>query len=163
MRFKNKIALVTGAETGIGKNVVKTLLADGCRVVGTNFTKSNLIKNKNLEYYKIDVTSEDEWAAVKNVMTALAPLNASQLNRLRLSIKGTVDDDDPDRFNKYGKEFTLGKELLGMVGLRQIDVDPGEAIKYKINAFQKNVRNINEKTKENLLKINPKKNAKRTK
>ena len=52
-----------------------------------------------------------------------------------------MDDDDPDRFNKYGKEFTLGKELLGMVGLRQIDVDPGEAIKYKINAFQKNVRN----------------------
>ena len=52
MRFKNKIALVNGAETGIGKNVVKTLLEDGCRVVGTNFTKSNLIKNKNLEYYK---------------------------------------------------------------------------------------------------------------
>tara|TARA_B100001059_G_scaffold221951_1_gene245426 strand:- start:109 stop:360 length:252 start_codon:yes stop_codon:yes gene_type:complete len=29
--------------------------------------------------------------------------------------------------------------------------------------FQKDVRNINEKTKENLLKINSKKNAKRTK
>ena len=98
--------------------------ADGRRIWNSNDTAGNKV-----------------WAAVKNVMTALAPLNASQLNRLRLSIKGAVDDDDPDRFNKYGKEFTLGKELLGMVGLRQIDVDPGEAIKYKINAFQKNVRN----------------------
>ena len=98
--------------------------ADGRRIWNPNDTAGNKV-----------------WAAVKNVMTALAPLNASQLNRLRLSIKGAVDDDDPDRFNKYGKEFTLGKELLGMVGLRQIDVDPGEAIKYKINAFQKNVRN----------------------
>ena len=37
MRFKNKIALVTGAESGIGAKVVQILLRDGCKVVGTNY------------------------------------------------------------------------------------------------------------------------------
>ena len=45
--------------------------ADGRRIWNPNDTAGNKV-----------------WAAVKNVMTALAPLNASQLNRLRLSIKG---------------------------------------------------------------------------
>jgi NAD(P)-dependent dehydrogenase (short-subunit alcohol dehydrogenase family) len=48
LRFKNKIALVTGAETGIGKSVVKKLLSEGCKVIGTNFTPSNLKNSQNL-------------------------------------------------------------------------------------------------------------------
>ena len=61
MRFKNKIALVTGAETGIGKKTVKQLLKEGCVVIGTNFSKTRLLNKKNLEFYKIDVTDEEEW------------------------------------------------------------------------------------------------------
>ena len=68
MRFKNKIALVTGAETGIGQKVVQQLFKEGCRVVGTNFSKKKLINKKNLEYFDIDVTSEDEW---KNPITGV--------------------------------------------------------------------------------------------
>ena len=44
MRFKNKIALVTGAETGIGKKVVEILLRDGCRVIGTAYSKKKFKK-----------------------------------------------------------------------------------------------------------------------
>ena len=61
MRFKNKIALVTGAETGIGKKTVQQLLKEGCIVIGTNFSKKKLINKKNLEFYNIDVTKEEEW------------------------------------------------------------------------------------------------------
>ena len=68
MRFKNKIALVTGAETGIGKSVVKKLLNEGCKVIGTNFTQSNLKNNKNLEYYTIDVTQEEQWKNLKKYL-----------------------------------------------------------------------------------------------
>ena len=91
MRFKNKIALVTGAETGIGKNVVKTLLADGCKVVGTNFTKSNLIKNKNLEYYKIDVTSEDEWKKFRSHLESKYKKIDILINNAGIRVSGNLE------------------------------------------------------------------------
>ena len=43
--------------------------------------------------------------------------------------------------DKYGRQFDLGKELAGMVGLRAVEVKPESGIKYKINQFQKDVRN----------------------
>ena len=68
MRFKNKIALVTGAETGIGKSVVKKLLSEGCKVIGTNFSQSHLKNSQNLEYYTIDVTQEEQWKNLKKYL-----------------------------------------------------------------------------------------------
>ena len=65
MRFKNKIALVTGAETGIGKKIAQQLHKEGCTVIGTNFSKKKSINKANLEYYKIDVTNELEWKRFK--------------------------------------------------------------------------------------------------
>jgi len=64
MRFKNKIALVTGATSGIGKKIVEKLIKEECKVIATS--KENIsLKNKNIitkiEYYKIDVTKEEEW------------------------------------------------------------------------------------------------------
>ena len=49
MRFKNKIAVVTGAETGIGESVVKKLLSEGCKVIGTNFSKKKIKNKKNVK------------------------------------------------------------------------------------------------------------------
>tara|TARA_R110002050_G_scaffold202367_3_gene337555 strand:+ start:583 stop:5085 length:4503 start_codon:yes stop_codon:yes gene_type:complete len=78
------------------------------------------------------------WAQIKHLSEAVAPLNWQQLRRLGLSTKSK---DSEDRFDKYGREYTLGKELAGMVGMRAIDVDPAQGIKYKINNYQKNIRN----------------------
>ena len=44
MRFKNQIALITGAETGIGAKTVQKLLKEGCVVIGTNFSKKKINK-----------------------------------------------------------------------------------------------------------------------
>ena len=35
MRFKNKIALVTGTSSGIGKKIVDQLIKEGCIVIAT--------------------------------------------------------------------------------------------------------------------------------
>ena len=46
MRFKNKIALVTGSETGIGDRVVKTLLND-IQTAGYKSTQWNATNDRN--------------------------------------------------------------------------------------------------------------------
>jgi NAD(P)-dependent dehydrogenase (short-subunit alcohol dehydrogenase family) len=69
MRFKNKIALVTGATSGIGKKIVERLTKEGCNVIATSKENISLKNNnivKKIEYYKIDVTSEEEWKIFSN-------------------------------------------------------------------------------------------------
>ena len=68
----------------------------------------------------------------------MAPFNANQLNRL---FRASLPEDSTLARDRYGREYDLGKELAGMVGLRNIDVEPARGIKYKINEYQKNVRN----------------------
>jgi hypothetical protein len=78
------------------------------------------------------------YAQIKHLVEAVAPLNFSQLDRL---VRSSLPEGSEIKYDKYGREYQLGKELSGMVGLRAIDVNPAEGIKYKINEFQKNVRN----------------------
>ena len=91
-------------------------------------------------------------AQVLHLSKTLAPLNASQLNRL---FKSALPEDSMLSLDKYGRRFDLGKELAGMVGLRAIDVNPESGIKYKINQFQKDVRNSRSLFTGKLLKGGP--------
>ena len=58
MRFKNKVALVTGAESGIGLSLIKILLKEGCNVIATTFEKKINLKSKKLIHYNLDVTKK---------------------------------------------------------------------------------------------------------
>ena len=41
-RLKGKVALITGAGTGVGRASMKLFAAEGAKVVGVSRTKSNL-------------------------------------------------------------------------------------------------------------------------
>ena len=74
---------------------------------------------------------------VAHLFESQVPLNVKQLNRMRLSLK---DENDPDRFDGRGNEYELGNELLGIAGLRAIDVDPAKGMIYKVSELQKRER-----------------------
>lgn len=68
-RFKNKVALVTGASTGIGKSILLALGNEGCKVIlhyykGNNESKELEIelKKRNIDVvsYSADLTKEKE-------------------------------------------------------------------------------------------------------
>ena len=85
-----------------------------------------------------DTIGNKLWSQIKHIGEAVAPLNWMQLKRLGLAASSK---DSENRFDQYGREYTLGKELAGMVGMRAVDVNPAQGIKYKITDYQRNVRN----------------------
>ncbi len=65
--MEKKIALVTGSTSGIGKEIAKGLLCEGCIVIinsNSEFTKDNMNMefgdNNNLYFYKADVSKKQE-------------------------------------------------------------------------------------------------------
>ena len=91
MRFKNKIALITGAETGIGQKTVQKLLQEGCEVIGTNFSKKKLVNKKNLEFYNIDVTNEEEWKKFKIYLKKKYKKIHILINSAGIRVSGTLE------------------------------------------------------------------------
>ncbi|SVA11446.1 uncharacterized protein METZ01_LOCUS64300, partial [marine metagenome] len=63
-KLDNKISLVTGGAGGIGSEICKSLLDAGSKVIIADIDSKKSkkllkkIKNKNIEYYKLDSTSE---------------------------------------------------------------------------------------------------------
>ena len=86
----------------------------------------------------LDTTGDKIQKALAHLAVTQAPLNYKQLERLGLSL---LPKDSAGRFDKYGNEFELGNELMGMVGLRNVKVNPERGIEYKITDYKKGVRN----------------------
>ena len=58
--MKNKIILITGTNAGIGQNIVKLLKKEKCIIIATS-RKQNKKNKKNIFYYNLDVTNENQW------------------------------------------------------------------------------------------------------
>jgi len=59
--LKNKIALITGAESGIGKSTAKIFADNGYQVIGTCLKNNKKKDTKDIEYYQIDISNHLEW------------------------------------------------------------------------------------------------------
>ena len=103
-------------------------------------------------YNESDSAGNKIMARMMHLIDAVAPFNASQMNRL---FKASMPEGTALSYDKYGKDYKLGKELSGLVGLRAVDVDPEKGIKYKINEYQKNVRNARSLFTSKILKGGP--------
>ncbi|MGL4561368.1 MAG: SDR family NAD(P)-dependent oxidoreductase [Brevinema sp.] len=56
MKLKNRVALITGASSGIGEGVAKRFLEEGACVVGCGTRESSSINHKNYIYIQADIT-----------------------------------------------------------------------------------------------------------
>ncbi len=66
MELKRKNVIVTGAASGVGKELVKQLLEKGCKVAAIDINKDNLktleteVNNTNLKTYVLDISKPNE-------------------------------------------------------------------------------------------------------
>jgi hypothetical protein len=86
---------------------------------------------------RIDPIGSRVYKSLAHLVEAQAPLNWKQLGRLGLAVKPI---DDLRRFDERGNQYELGNELLGIAGLRRIEVDPSKSLNYKITGYKKGVR-----------------------
>jgi len=104
-------------------------------------TDITLRKGKTPEGYQV-WNSEDSVGGkvssmVGHLLESQAPLNYKQLNRMRISLK---DEDDEGRFDERGNEYKFSNEILGVMGMRAVDVDPAKGMIYKVSELQKRER-----------------------
>ena len=99
MRFKNKIALVTGTSSGIGKKIVDQLIKEGCRVIATTRKKVPKKISNKLEYYKIDVTSQSEWSALSKYINNKYNKLDILINNAGVRISGDISTTSLDLWN----------------------------------------------------------------
>ncbi len=64
--MKNKIILITGTNSGIGKNIVNMLNKEGCIIIATSRNKKINKKKGKIHYLHLDVTNEDHWKKIRD-------------------------------------------------------------------------------------------------
>ena len=99
MRFKNKIALVTGTSSGIGKKIVDQLIKEGCIVIATTRRETPKKIPKKLEYYQIDVTSQSEWNVLAKYIKKKYNKLDILINNAGVRISGDINNTSLDLWN----------------------------------------------------------------
>jgi hypothetical protein len=85
----------------------------------------------------IDPIGSKIMKSVAHLVEAQAPLNWRQLGRLGLAIRPI---DSLGRFDERGNEYELGNELLGIAGMRRVNIDPRKSLNYKITNYKDGIR-----------------------
>jgi len=85
-----------------------------------------------------DTVGDKIWNSIKHLGDTQMPLNWKQMERIGLSIKPVVGIDG--KFDERGNNYELGNELLGIAGLRRVEINPEKSFNYKIRDFQTGVR-----------------------
>jgi NAD(P)-dependent dehydrogenase (short-subunit alcohol dehydrogenase family) len=116
MTLKGKVAIVSGAGTGVGKATTKRLFLDGCKVVLIGRDRSRLTKvisdlngRKNLLAVKADITKE---ADVINVIEE----TISSFDTIDILVNNAGILNDPTPFHKMTDEQWMSLINTNLIG-----------------------------------------------
>ena len=123
MRLKDKIAIVTGAASGMGASTAKTFASEGAKVIVTDLTRDEgavvvddiAAVGGEARFLKLDVASEADWASVVSE-------TVSAYGRIDILVNNAgISGSHPDRLNTatwdeqmniYAKGAFLGMQAV---------------------------------------------------
>ena len=94
---------------------------------------------------------EKAMAIVSHLVDSQLPGSIDQFKRFDLAIKG-VDVIQKGKFDKYGRQYELGDELLGIIGMRAVEVNPVNSMKFKIADYTRGISDARREFTAPLLK-----------
>ena len=83
---------------------------------------------------------EKAMAIVGHLVDSQLPGSIDQFKRFDLALEG-VDVIQKGKFDKYGRQYEFGDELLGIIGMRAVEVNPVNSMKFKIADYTRGISN----------------------
>ena len=100
MRMENKVAVVTGAASGIGKAIAEKYLAEGAKVVYADIAENFEVNHDNAIYVKCDVSKSAEVdALVANAVTKFGKIDV-MVNNAGIGDSNGILDITDESWNK---------------------------------------------------------------
>jgi NAD(P)-dependent dehydrogenase (short-subunit alcohol dehydrogenase family) len=117
MRLKNKVAIVTGGASGIGKKIGEQFLEEGAKVIFSDIADQNeeLANKEGASYVKCDVSNSEE-------VKALVAKTTEEYGRLDVMVNNAGIGDDKTILNVSDEDWSrvIGVNLSGvMYGMRE--------------------------------------------
>jgi 3(or 17)beta-hydroxysteroid dehydrogenase len=114
-RLNNKVALITGAAQGLGKEMAKTMISHGATVIVTDINESNLdktAKELSCKSMVLDVTKEDAWIKIiSDIEKEIGSLNIL-VNNAGIGNGGDIESTDLELWHQV-HSINLDSVFLG--------------------------------------------------
>ena len=114
-RLKNKVAFITGGAQGLGKEMAKSMIKEGARVIISDINEETLeetAKELSCDHIVLDVTNKDQWQmVVTKVKDDIGSLNIL-VNNAGMGGGGDVESTDIELWDLVHK-VNLDSVFLG--------------------------------------------------
>ena len=115
MRLKNKVAFITGGAQGLGKEMAKSMIKEGARVIISDINEESLeetAKELSCDHIVLDVTNKDQWQmVVTKIKDDIGSLNIL-VNNAGMGGGGDVESTDIELWDLVHK-VNLDSVFLG--------------------------------------------------
>lgn len=102
-----KIALVTGASSGIGEGIAEAYLDEGAYVIGCGIEKEAQIFHQNFKYFQCDITNYDDLEEKLSGLTSITQIDIL-VNSAGITMEGNLETTSSKDFQNQFNVNTLG-------------------------------------------------------
>ncbi|ACL70668.1 SDR family NAD(P)-dependent oxidoreductase [Halothermothrix orenii] len=128
MKLEGKVALITGASSGIGEGIARKFLDEGARIIGCGIEDDMNLKGENTLYVKADLTDYNQ--ARKVVEEGIAKFGQLDIvvNSAGITGVGNIETTSPAEFEKQFAVNVFGTFNTCKAAVGELKKRPGASI-----------------------------------